>query len=201
MVEQETTRRYYEDLIMDKLWKLSEAKEEGSGPRFDELLDEIESFIKPFPELYQNFVATKEQLEVLAAENKKEIEIKARAISEEITRDLVVSDKHTNIDWEFRTDMLEVVIVMLVEYQMIPFERPIVGEVEYGELTEEQQHPPVDEEYVEPPVPQSIPEQAPYEEGQPIAPPQDLVNQLEEQERQLAQTKKPHIKRTMPRPE
>jgi len=193
MIESEG-RKFYEDLIMDKLWKLSEAKEEGYDVRFDDILDEVESFLKPFPQVHYEFRMKKNELMKLVNDNFKKIDIEAASMSDEISKDIQISKEKDNVKWDYRTDMLEALIVILVEYQMIPFERPIVGEVGFGELSGEQE-----QQYEEEGVPSELENDEDFE-GTEIAPPEGLEEYMERQERRPPSIKKRSSK-LPPKPE
>lgn len=119
----------YEELVWDKIVKLSEAKEVGEKYYFDELLDEIEMLFRLVPKLSNLLEAEKAELDKALITLKKEIKTYTDSINDDITRDLIQRQKTTLIEWDYRSDMLETILMILNEEQMIPFTNPLLGEL------------------------------------------------------------------------
>ena len=176
MVESKVGPRTFEELLMGRIGKLYEAKEAGDDYLFDEVLDEVEGLFGLVPELYTIFSRQKEELNVMATQNMKQLATQMSLIEDEITRRVIDTQKKATIKWEYRTDMLDLILSLVNEYQMIPFANPFAGEMALGEYAQEEEPVPfepiveetLDEELPEqPPNPQQVaepPEQPPMQE-------------------------------------
>jgi len=135
MVEtREMQKTTFEDLLMDSVYHMRMAKREGEEYIFDELLDEVEMLFGLVPELNQNYLPTKQELEQLAAANINKVNIEAATIDDDILKDLFLAQKQAIIKWDFRTDMLETILTLMNDYQMIPYQNPFIGELGLGEF-------------------------------------------------------------------
>jgi len=147
--------RSFEELLWDKVVKMSQAKEMGNEYFFDELLEEAEMLIKLVPEIHQRFEQQKNQLDKLVDANLTALKIMSTKIDDDITRDLLKTQKTALIKWEFRNDMLEAVLQLLNDFQMIPFANPALSGMlaEYEGYEEEEPEEPAEIEEEEPPLP------------------------------------------------
>ena len=158
MVEEaDKSIRTYEDLLWDKVVKMSQAKEQGNDYFFDELLDETEILIQLVPVIYARFAKEKKSQDYLLNENIQMLKATLALIQDDITKDLISTQKSAIIKWEYRSDMLEIVLKVLNEFQMIPFANPYISEV--IATPEEPIAEPVAEPVIEepPPNPQTPP--------------------------------------------
>ena len=169
------TPRTYEELLMGRLGKLYDAKEEGNGNLFDEIVDEIEGLFGLAPAILRPFLLLKEQHSREAEQllNLMKQEISALS-ADDITREILRTQRRATIEWEFRGDIMDAIIQLLNEYQMIPYQTGIASaEMEYGEIADNEG----DEEYEEAeeePVPapkRRVEEYSHPRRGKPVMPP------------------------------
>jgi len=121
--------RTYEELVWDKIVKLSEAKEAGNKFYFDEILDELEMLFRLVPKLSNALDKDKEELISSLKALKAEVNNYTNSIEDEITKQIIHSQKMSLLEWDYRSDMLESVLMILNEEQMIPFTNPLLGEM------------------------------------------------------------------------
>ena len=163
MVETEDMRiRNYEELLWDKVVKMSQAKEQGNDYFFDELLDEAEMLVKLVPPINQKFQEYKQTFDNLLRENIQSLKSSVGAIQDDITRDIVSAQKSTIIKWEYRSDMLEMIFNLLNDFQIIPFGNPYFSEMIASPEPVAEEVPKLAQ-----PVPQPLPQASPA----PIPPP------------------------------
>jgi len=169
MVESQDLRiRSYEELLWDKVVKMSEAKEVGNDYFFDELLDETEMFLKLVPEMYQVFMENKNKFDTLVSQNLTEHKKLLISIEDDITRDLLDTQKKAIIKWEYRSDMLEMLLNLLNYFQMIPFTS--ISSAEMAGVAEMEP----EEEIAEPTQPEPVPQATP----QPIQQPPETLKPI-----------------------
>jgi len=172
MTEVTQTPRSYEELLMGRIGRLYEAKEGGNGYLFDEVLDEVEGLFGLIPELHSIYVTKKAEGNADASLALQMLTSQTRAIDDAITRDIVSAQKKATIEWEYRSDMLDLIIIIVNEYQMIPFSSPFTSQMELGELApeEDELEEELEEEPPAPPVP--TPQPVPKQISEPVeAPP------------------------------
>lgn len=183
--------RTYEELIWNKIVKMTEAKEVGNEFLFDELLDEMEILFKLVPEIYEIFNGRKSQLDGLVRENMQEIKKITSGMQDEISKDILTGQRKAIIQWEYRSDVLDMIFQLLNEFQMIPFQNPVLGDMssylEEGEFASDDEYDEEEEEeiYVEEPEP--VPQ-----------PPQQLQTQQYKQPQNQRQ-QNPKIKKPKPK--
>ena len=165
------TPRTYEELLMGRLGKLYDAKEEGNGYLFDEIVDEIEGLFGLAPAILKPFLMLKEQhsKEAETALNIMKQEITSLS-ADEITREVLRTQKTAVIEWEFRGDIMDAIIQLLNEHQMIPYQTGIASaEMDYGEIAYEEEE---DEEEESAPAPKRPVEEYPSpRRSKPVMPP------------------------------
>jgi hypothetical protein len=178
--------RSYEELLMGRLGKLYDAKEEGNEYLFDEVLDELEGLFGLSPELYSVFIPKKKEHSKEAQAALTQMKNQLTALdADEITKQVLETQKQAIIQWEFRSDMLDEILVILNEFQMIPYQSSIASAtMGYGELTPEEEEEEIVEEEPAPAPP--VPPRARIEPrtpipraGTPIPPPQEFTKQEE----------------------
>ena len=163
MVEIEETKiRNYEELLWDKVVKMSQAKEQGNDYFFDELLDETEMLIGLVPEIQARYSQQKAGFEKDLNENIQVLKNTLTAIGDDITKDLLSTQKQAILKWEYRSDMLEMIFKLLNEFQMIPFASPYESGVTASPETEAIAEPEIQE-----PEPPQNPEPAMRPEDNP----------------------------------
>lgn len=121
--------RTYEELVWDKIVKMSTAKETGNEYLFDELLDEIEMLFKLMPEIYAAFKPEKDELDKALQNNLKQAKNYTATIVDEITKEVITKQKQAVLAWEYRSDMLEMIFNLVNSFQMIPFTNPELSEL------------------------------------------------------------------------
>jgi len=182
------TPRTYEELLMGRLGKLFDAKEEGNNYLFDEVLDEIEGLFALAPELLNIYLTKKNQhnKEAEVALQQMSIEISSLG-ADDITKEVLKTQKTATIQWEYRSDMMDEIISILNEYQMIPYQTGIASAaMEYGELTEEPEPEPAPPVQQRTPIPRA---------GTPVhpptipEPPENVEEQIPPQHQQPPQQK------------
>ena len=191
--EPKYTPRTFEELLMGRLGKLFDAKEEGNNYLFDEVLDEIEGLFGLAPEIYAVFAVKKDELGKDVDNALRQMKIQMDVLDvDDITKDILRSQKMAIIQWEYRSDMLDEIIKILNEFQMIPYQSQIsTASMGYGELTPEDEEPeeeeeeePVEYEPVPPPQPRpkaKIEQRQPIPRaGTPTPPPQELIDRTDE---------------------
>lgn len=120
----------YENLVMGRIDKMFEAKELGNGELFDELIDEIEMLFRMVPELRQEYIKVKAELDKDIQMAKTQTKALINAIEDPIIRDITTEQKKQTIEWEYRSDILESILTILDTYQMVPFINPPTGELD-----------------------------------------------------------------------
>ena len=66
--------------------------------------------------------------------------------TDEITKEVLSTQKKAIIQWEYRSDMLDTIIEIMNSFQMIPYTTSVASaEMEYGELEEPASFEPVEE--------------------------------------------------------
>jgi len=173
MVGQQDSISTYEQLLWDKVVKMNHAKENGQDAFFDELLDETEMLAKLAPELHKEFASRKKDLDVLVNANLEELKVILKTVNDDITRDIVDAQKKAVIQWEYRSDMLEMILNLLNEFQLIPYMNPDIMQV-LAEPVEEVEAEPLETEYVEEPTEEIEEEEEPEPEPAKIEPRQPM---------------------------
>ena len=120
----------YENLVMGRIDKMFEAKELGNGVLFDELIDEVEMLFRMVPELKQEYLKVKVELDNDIRLAQAQTQALISAIEDPIIRDITTQQKKQTIEWEYRSDILESILTILDTYQMIPFINPPTGELD-----------------------------------------------------------------------
>jgi len=120
----------YENLVMGRIDKMFEAKELGNGVLFDELIDEVEMLFRMVPELKQEYMKVKVELDNDIRLAQAQTQALISAIEDPIIRDITAQQKKQTIEWEYRSDILESILTILDMYQMIPFINPPTGELD-----------------------------------------------------------------------
>ena len=153
--------RTYEELLWDKVVKMSQAKEQGNEYFFDELLDETEMLLNLIPEIQSRYNAQKAEFDKDLNDNIQVLKNTLTAIGDDITRDLISTQKLAIIKWEYRSDMLEMIFKLLNEFQMIPFASPYESGVMASPETEVIAEPEIQEPEPQNPEPAMRPEDNP----------------------------------------
>jgi len=188
--------RTYEELLLGRVGKLFDAKEEGNQYLFDEVLDEIEGLFGLAPELYNIYITKKEEHSNEVNQAMIQLQTQMATIDDEITKTVVDTQKKATIQWEYRSDMLDEIIAILNEFQMIPYQTSIASaEMEYGELEPEEEEQEPEPVPVRQPVSQPQPKQAPIAQypqprrANPLVPPSVPEPSDEEPEENIEEPK------------
>lgn len=190
--------RTYEELLWDKVVKMSQAKEEGNDYFFDELLDETEMLLKLVPEMNKVFSENKDAFDSLVSENLQELSKMLSSIEDDITRELINTQKKALIKWEYRSDMLEMLLNLLNYFQMIPFATLNVADM--METVEDVSEPEPEEETEDVPPPPAPPQQIQQPAPQPVEQEQQPPTQIKEPPKQQSLIQ-PSPTKPKPKPE
>ena len=206
MPEQTYAPRSYEELLTGRIGKLYEAKEEGNDYLFDEVIDEIVGLLKLNPSTHQTFINKQNGLSNLANQALTDLETQIATIEDEIIKELTKAQKTAIIKWEYRNDLLDVILDIMNEYQLIPFITPVSADAGMGELTPEHnvaEFEPIEQPISKPPIQQPQPTQPvqptqhmpqktpPQQSAAPIPPPAELVDKKEIQQSNKVKIKPP----------
>ena len=170
MTETTYAPRSYEELLMGRVGKLYEAKEEGNGYLFDEVLDEIEGLFGLIPELYAIFATKKAEYSTDATSALQQLSMQTKAIDDDITRDVIDAQKKATIQWEYRSDMLDIIVAIINDYQMIPFSTPFTSQMSLGELSPEEEEAEFEPEFEPEPESEPEPKPVPKQIAEPVEP-------------------------------
>lgn len=126
-----------ERLLTRRIEKLFDAMDDGNNNLFDEITDEIEMLIKLVPPIYNELMEEKQKL----IEDMKQAVASMAEVSnlarDDIYRQRFLVGETNGIEWDFRKDYMQVIFDIMGKYQLIPFETPIIGQMEMIEPEEE----------------------------------------------------------------
>jgi len=156
MLEKERYLPTLEGLLMRRLEKIFEAQDSEDSSLFDEILEEMEMLLALKPPAYNEIMAYKNELLGKANAAINEAMAMAEYANNEIQKRKFVISETEGIEWDTRKDYLEMVVNVMGKNQMIPFEKPIVAEIDVPK------YEPVEEATVEEALPPPIPEKKPH---------------------------------------
>lgn len=134
----------YETLVFDRIFQAIHAKDVKDGALFDEVIEEIEMFLKLLPDVYNSYVEKRERINENLDKVLSEIQAKAEKIEDDLVRATFLSQQQSTVFWDYRNDLLEAILETLNEYQLIPFMYPptarILEEHEAAEIIEESEN-------------------------------------------------------------
>jgi hypothetical protein len=136
-----------EYLITRRLEKTFEAMDASNGQLFDEIIEGIEMLFQLKPSAKQELEQYKEEIIEKAVQAIEEARQIAEYSSNEIKKNNFLQGEVYSIEWDMRKEYLEKIVTVIGKYQMIPFERPSLAEIESEEEEEEEEEE--DEEVVE----------------------------------------------------
>lgn len=158
MLEKERYVPTLEGLLMKRLEKIFDAQDSEDSSLFDEILEEMEMLLALKPPAYNEIMTYKNELLGKANAAINEAMAMAEYASNEIQKRKFVISETEGIEWDTRKDYLEMVVNVMGKNQMIPFEKPIVAEIDVPK------YEPV-ADVVEEPLPPPIPEKKPHIKG------------------------------------
>jgi len=116
--------RTWEELVMDRMGQAFHAKDQNNPELFDNILEEIEMLVKLVPGMHEQLQSVKEHKKGLVKKGVEKAKEKAMACPDDITKEFVYRKEIYAIEWDYRTDMLSVVLSLLNDYQRIAFSNP-----------------------------------------------------------------------------
>ena len=125
-----------EKLLTRRIEKLFDAMDDGNNNLFDEITDEIEMLIRLVPPIYNEMMEEKQKLiddMKRAVSSMAEVSNLAR---DDIYRQRFLVGETAGIEWDFRKDYMQVIFDIMGKYQLMPFETPIIGQMEMFEPEE-----------------------------------------------------------------
>lgn len=146
MLEKERYLPTLEGLLMRRLEKIFDAMDSGDSSLFDEILEEMEMLLALKPPAYNEIVINKNELLGKANAAINEAVSMAEYASNEIQKRKFVISETDAIEWDTRKDYLEMIVSIMGKNQMIPFEKPVVADIEvpkYEPVVEEPLPPPL----------------------------------------------------------
>lgn len=155
MFEREKYVPTLEGLLMKRLEKIFDAQDSEDSSLFDEILEEMEMLLALKPPAYNELIVYKDELLGKANAAINEAMAMAEYANNEIQKRKFIISETEGIEWDTRKDYLEMVVSVMGKNQMIPFEKPIVAEVNVPE------YEPV-ADVVEEPLPPPVPKKKPY---------------------------------------
>ncbi len=129
MLERERQTQTLEGLLMMRLEKIFDAMDNENSNLFDEILEEMEMLLALKPPAYNEIMMHKDVLLEKANGAINEAMAMAEYASNEIQKGKFINNETTGIEWDTRKDYLEIIVSVMGKNQMIPFEKPIVADV------------------------------------------------------------------------
>ena len=130
MLKEKKDIKTMETLLMRRLDKLFEAMDDGYGTLVDEIIDEMEMLFNLKPPIYNEIIRIKEQLLSEVEVATQEVSQLAEMARDEIQKRRFLQSEINAIDWEYRKDYVESIIMIMGKYQMIPYLQPDVTEMQ-----------------------------------------------------------------------
>lgn len=125
-----------ERLLTRRIEKVFDAMDEGNASLFDEITDEIEMLIKLVPPIYNDLMEMKQGLIEEMKESVGRISEISNLARDDIYRQRFLVGESSAIEWDFRKDYVQAIFDIMGKYQLIPFETPIIGEMEQSVFEE-----------------------------------------------------------------
>jgi len=111
--------RAYEDLLMIRVAKLFEAKDQNEGSLFDEVIDDIEMLFKLEPTLHKRFQIKKNEFIDDARKAYDNLNKELTLVDDVELRDIKYKKDNAEIGWAFRKDLLDTIIELMHEAQFL----------------------------------------------------------------------------------
>ena len=132
----------YEGIVMDRFFKAFYAKDVDNELLFDSIMDEIEMLFKLVPELYNSYKSEKQKLDEYLAKALDKITTDAGGINDEILKNVYTAQKQNEILWDYRSDLLEMMLNKFNDYGLLPYAKiqmkaEVVTEEPYIETTQD----------------------------------------------------------------
>lgn len=129
-----------ERLLTRRIEKIFDAMDEGNANLFDEITDEIEMLVKLVPPIYNDLMERKQELIEEVKESVGRISEISNLARDDIYRQRFLVGESSAVEWDFRKDYVQAIFDIMGKYQLIPFETPIVGEMQsavFEEVTDD----------------------------------------------------------------
>ncbi|HDM25309.1 MAG TPA: hypothetical protein ENG24_01785 [Thermoplasmatales archaeon] len=132
----------YEGIVMDRFFKAFYAKDVDNELLFDSIMDEIEMLFKLVPELYNSYKSEKQKLDEYLAKALDKVAEDVSSINDEILKNVYVAQKQNEILWDYRSDLLEMMLNKFNDYGLLPYAKihmkaEVVTEEPYIETTQD----------------------------------------------------------------
>ena len=132
----------YEGIVMDRFFKAFYAKDTDNETLFDSIMDEIEMLFKLVPELYNSYKSEKQKLDEYLAKALDKVAEDVSSINDEILKKAYKKHKEYEILWDYRSDLLEMMLNKFNDYGLLPYAKiqmkaEVVTEEPYIETTQD----------------------------------------------------------------
>ncbi|RLF28305.1 MAG: hypothetical protein DRN05_04375 [Thermoplasmata archaeon] len=132
----------YEGIVMDRFFKAFYAKDTDNETLFDSIMDEIEMLFKLVPELYNSYKSEKQKLDEYLAKALDKVAEDVSSINDEILKKAYKNHKEYEILWDYRSDLLEMMLNKFNDYGLLPYAKihmkaEVVTEEPYIETTQD----------------------------------------------------------------
>jgi len=144
-----------EDRLARKFDDLQIAREIRNPTAFDEIARSIEILFKAIPNVYDNLMEEKQELDNDIMEVFTAIEEKATNALDNISKQAIIQNESYSAEWEYRETYEEIIIELLQKYKLIPMKSPSYATIESKESTAIEPNEEIEEEIEEvSPIPQ-----------------------------------------------
>lgn len=129
-----------EETIFEKFNILQMAREEGDGEIFDSMSKSIEVLMMAVPDAKEELLSIKDEMENELGKEYQKIQYRAQRAQDDISKQYILDNKVAEADWTFRVTYEEIIMEVLMKYNLVPFKYPPTSEGEI-ELPEEEAEP------------------------------------------------------------